>query len=184
VATKAVKCTGSELGSDGPRKTHESEDLPDERNVLEGRRSMKSASLLAISFCSFCLVACGDSAAEGGETGEDTLSIVGDYIDDFMTEHSITETQWSFAGSVFAIVEYDNDGMYIIAQNDEANEYFPGLWSRFDWTWDGEQLYYCQHVYDGMNIEDARASSADPNDLATGCGADGFSWSMLNPPTP
>jgi hypothetical protein len=140
---------------------------------------MKSASLLTISFCSFFLVACGDSGAEGGETGEDTLSIVGDYTDDFMTEHSITETQWSFAGSVFTIVEYDNDLMYLIAQNDEANMFNPGQWSRFDWTVDGEQLYYCQSVYDGATIEDARGGSSDPTDLAMGCG--GFPWSMLNP---
>lgn len=126
------------------------------------------------------LVACGDDGSDSGnETGEQGLEIVGEYIDDFMTEHSITEDEWSFSGSVFTIAEYDNDAMYILAQNGEANMYNPGLWSRFDWAWDGEQLYYCQIVYDGATIEDARAGSANATDLLAGC--NGFSWTKLNP---
>jgi hypothetical protein len=149
---------------------------------------MKSASCWLRSFtavlglCSILgLVACdGGEGSEAGETGDDqSLAIVGDYVDDFMTEHSITETAWSFAGASFAIAEYDNDEMWMVAQNDEANMFNPGQWSRFDWTFDGDQLYYCQSVYDGMTIDDAKNGGADSTDLAAGCGQ--FAWSMLNP---
>ena len=142
---------------------------------------LRSASAALIISCSLGLVACSDDGGSeaGDETGGEGLEIVGEYIDNFMTAHSISEDEWSFAGSVFAIAEYDNDAMYVVAQNGEANDFNPGLWSRFDWAWDGEQLYYCQSVYDGPTIEDARAGGADAGDLAMGCG--GFAWTMLNP---
>ncbi len=157
-------------------------------------RGLGSLTLVFSAFLTLGLAACsddetgdgtgdetGETGDETGETGEtgDGLEIVGDYVDDYTTEHSITEEQWSFAGSIFEIVEYDNEQMYVLAQNDEANMFNPGQWSRFDWTWDGDQLYYCQSVYDGMSIDDARNGSANPGDLEAGCGT--FPWSMLIP---
>lgn len=146
--------------------------------------SWRSQTATLISVLVLALVACtddGGSSEASEETGDDleTLEIVGDYVDDFMTEHSITESNWAFSGSIFAIAEFDNDAMYVIAQNGPDNMYNPDLWSRFDWAWDGEQLYYCQSVYDGPTVEDARAGGADASDLAMGCG--GFAWSMLTP---
>jgi hypothetical protein len=85
-----------------------------------------------------------------------------------------------FLGS-FAIAEYNNDEMWLVAQNAESNMYNPGLWSRFDWTWDTDNnLYYCQSVYDGPTIDDAKAGSANPDDLMMGCGGM-FPWTKLIP---
>lgn len=120
----------------------------------------------------------GDGGDDGEAAGDEGLEIAGDYVDDFMTEHSITDELWSFAGASFVIEDYDNQAMWVIAQNHESNMYSPGLWSRFDWTWADDQLYYCQTVFDGQTIEDAQAVSADPGDLAKGCS--GFSWSTLS----
>jgi hypothetical protein len=127
------------------------------------------------------LSAC-DSEAEGdteSETGDDqSLEIVGDYVDDFGGEHSISETEWTNFG-VFSIAEWDNEARFVLAQNHPDNEFNPELWSRFDWTWDGDQLFYCQSVFDGETIEDARSGGADADDLAAGCGM--FPWSTLTP---
>jgi hypothetical protein len=160
------------------------------RNVLEGRKIMKRASSslgtglnwFHAFTISLCLAACGDDGGEAddnAETGDEGLAIAGNYVDDFATDHSISEDEWSTGDFHFAIVEYDNDEMYVIAQNAETNMFNPGLWSRFDWTWDGDQLYYCQSVFDGAAIEDARADSGDASDLAMGC--QGFPWSLLTP---
>jgi len=145
---------------------------------------IKTRSILVLLLgLSFSLTACddgddGDEAAD--ETGDgDPIDILGSYVDDFGYSHTINETHWLSEGSTFTILEYDNAEMAIIAQNDPTNAAFPDLFSRFDWAWDGEDLYFCQSVFDGATIDDARNGGADPDDLAAGCG--GFPWSMLTP---
>lgn len=118
-----------------------------------------------------------DSETDTETGGEMALAIVGTYMDNFGDTHTISQTEWTNSAGSFAISQYSNDEMWLVAQNAETNMYDPGLWSRFDWTWDGEQLYYCQTIYNGATIEDALAGSADAGDLAAGCS--GFSWSQL-----
>jgi hypothetical protein len=135
------------------------------------------------------LAACTDDgssmeAETGSETDTETggdmaLAIVGTYMDEFGDTHTVSEIEWSNSAGSFAISQWDNDEMWLVAQNAETNMYNPGQWSRFDWTWDGEQLYYCQSVYDGLTIEDALAGSADASDLVMGCGM--FAWTRLTP---
>lgn len=118
------------------------------------------------------------SSETDSETGGDmSLAIVGTYTDDFGDTHMISETEWSNAAGSFSISQWSNEELWLVAQNAETNEYSPGLWSRFDWAWDGEQLYYCQSVFDGATIDAALAGSANADDLALGCG--GFPWSQL-----
>lgn len=154
------------------------------------------SALLALACC-LLLAACTDDdggdavdgetdtgATEDAETGTDTgdamsLAIAGSYTDDFGDAHTIGETSWDNGAGSFAISEYDNEAMFLIAQNASTNEFSPDLWSRFDWLFDGEQLYYCQSVYDGATPEDAIAGSADAGSLDMGCA--GFAWSMLTP---
>ena len=113
---------------------------------------------------------------ETGEPGE--LVIAGMYTDEWGDAHTITDESWTNAAGRFEIVEYDNEQMYALAQNAETNEYFPGLWSRFDWAWDGDTLYYCQSVFDGESIDVARAGAANAADLELGCG--GFAWTRMD----
>jgi hypothetical protein len=129
------------------------------------------------------LAACEESPSTDGETDSETgdgmaLAIVGSYADDFGDTHTISETEWTNSAGSFAISQWDNDEMWLVAQNAETNMYNPGNWSRFDWAWDAEQLYYCQSVFDGATIDDALAGGADGSDLAMGCG--GFPWSRLD----
>jgi hypothetical protein len=126
--------------------------------------------------------------ASDDSTGAGALDIAGEWFEEFAPgmgiTHTIDELRWDqlsdFGDAVFHIDSYDNDARYVVAQGDEANEFSPGLWSRFDWTWDGDALYYCTAVYDAATAEDALAAPAsEPTDLAMGCG--GFPWSLLMP---
>ena len=115
-----------------------------------------------------------------GSGGDEPLEIAGSYTDDWEFAHQITDDSWTMMGSVFHITQYSNDNDYLITQNDSDNEYSPDLWSRFDWTYEGNgDLFYCQIVFDAQSEPAALTSTgADRSDLDTGCG--GFGWSRLN----
>ena len=138
--------------------------------------------------CALFVIACGDDS-DSTETmaGEETmaLAIVGEYEDDYMTAHIITNETWTqtYPGgmpSIFHIRSVNQDALYLIAENDETNEYNPSLWSRMDWTYNNDELWYCQVTFDAESAELAEASEApdasDPS--ASGCGD--FPWSKLN----
>ncbi|NOZ01038.1 MAG: hypothetical protein GXP54_04015 [Deltaproteobacteria bacterium] len=114
------------------------------------------------------------------------LAIAGSWVDDFGGTHLITNDTWTMGASmsgVFHITSYDNDSHYIIAHNDDANQFSPGLYSRFDWTFFDQVLYFCQSSFDAKTEDQALATAAaDPTDpTAGGCG--GFPWSKLTPAT-
>jgi hypothetical protein len=110
-------------------------------------------------------------------------AIVGSYADSWGGVHKVDPYRWIMgsgaSASVYVFTQFDNDAMYAIAQNDDANEYSPGLWSRFDWTEYEGNLYYCSTAYDAASEQDAldtpRADDTDPT--SGGCGS--FAWSQL-----
>ena len=119
-----------------------------------------------------------DTGADAGTTND----ILGVWVDGFGGSHWITEDRWQSGwgpGALrFAALEWDTDAMWLVAQNDSDNAFNPDLFSRFEWTFDGEQLYYCQSVFDGASADEARdAERADAADLDAGCS--GFGWSSL-----
>lgn len=133
-----------------------------------------------------------DGTASDGSTAGTTeaaaLEITGEWLEEFAPgmgiTHVIDETRWDqlsdFGDAIFHVASYDNEARFVVAQADGANEFNPGEWSRFDWTWDGDALYYCTAVYDAGSAEDALgAPASEPGDLESGCG--GFPWSMLVP---
>jgi hypothetical protein len=118
-----------------------------------------------------------------GDTGTPTgLAIAGTYTDEFGTEHVVDDVSWTqtFPGSsptTWTITSYDNDGMFVIAQNSPDDPYNPDLWSRFDWTGD---VHYCQAAFGAATEADALATPRpDDADLEAGCG--GFPWTDLTP---
>ena len=115
-----------------------------------------------------------------GEQGP--LEIIGVYSDGYSI-HTITDAGWEMdfgSGlSLFHVLSYDNISDTLVAHNDTANTFNPGLYSRFDWLYSGGALYYCQSAYAAASEQEALAASADAGDLAAGCG--GFSWSLLTP---
>lgn len=137
------------------------------------------------------MMACGDKEGDDSATddsatddsADDTatgLAIVGAYTDSWGGTHDITDATWIMGSASFHIAQYDNAEMWVVAQNDAANEYNPSLWSRMDWTWSGADLYFCQSAFDAADEAAALAATpADASDLAAGCG--GFGWSQLIP---
>lgn len=133
------------------------------------------------------LAACADGGDGVTDANEDpvTIAIAGTWNDNFGTTHIIDATSWSQANtygeSTFAILDFDNERGWAVAQNGSDNGFNPDLYSRFEWVEVGPQIYFCQVLFDGATQEDAeKAGPADASDPATdGCG--GYSWSELNP---
>ncbi len=127
-------------------------------------------------------VAC-DNEGENSELA--VLEIIGSYTDGFGGTHDITEATWTQGGfgdpSVFHIETFENGSDYLIAENDAANAFSAGLWSRFDWTIVDGATWFCQTTFDAADAEAAMAvPAADSTDLeGEGCG--GFAWSELTP---
>ena len=111
--------------------------------------------------------------------------ILGDYVDPFMTSHTLTETTWTmdYLGdvSLFHFLEINDEEDFLIARNDDNNAYFAGLYSRFDWTTFEETLWFCQTRYDAETeaaaLETQAADRSAPN--VSGCGD--YPWSQLTP---
>ncbi len=111
------------------------------------------------------------------ETVED-IDIAGTYTDNFGGSQIVSNERWISGDYEFALSEFDNEAAFALAQNDADNEFSPDLFSRFDWSMNTVgNVVYCQSVFDGATLEDARAGFADSNDLDAGCG--GFGWSVL-----
>lgn len=132
------------------------------------------------------------------------IALIGSYEDDFGGSHTISASLWQMGTSSFHLLEFSNGQRWAVAQNDCANAYFPGLYSRFDWMMlpggeggaagaagaagaggagageESGRTYYCQTGYDVESAEAARElEAADTADLAEGC--NGFPWSLLSP---
>ena len=123
---------------------------------------------------------------EDTDTGmPESLEIAGSWTDDFGSEHEIDEVTWTqtypgYPPYLFHVASWDNAGGWLVAQNDSANGYSADLWSRFDWTWQGTDLYFCQSAFDAASEAAAEAApAADAGDLGAGCG--GFPWTGLLP---
>lgn len=119
----------------------------------------------------------GLGAGGGGGAAGEEIEIAGSYDDSYGGEVVITTTGIESIG-VYQFSLVDNEGNFAIARNDEANTYNPCMWSRFDWTTDGGDLYYCQSAFDAADEQTAaNVPAGDAENLETGCG--GFEWSKL-----
>lgn len=146
----------------------------------------------AILFSVLALTACddgtdpADSPDGGGGAGGGGFPLAGSWVDTFGTTHTITEDAWvqTFMGadSTFAFVDINTEQRQILAQNDAANMFNPGLYSRFDWVVDGEDVFVCQAAFDKATAQDAAAvaPSDDSDPLNGGCGGM-FPWTQLLP---
>lgn len=138
-------------------------------------------SVLLLALVGAALLAgCGSS-----NNSPELLEIAGTYTDEFGGHHTITQTTWDSSDAtftfIFHILEFDNDLNFLVALNDSANSFNPGLYSRFMWTYANGNLYYCQDVFDATSETAARyAPFSDAGNLTTGCG--GFAWTNLTPP--
>ena len=123
---------------------------------------------------------CGGEFA-WSQLSDDYLEWQGSWTDEWKQAYAVASDSVSVGTSTFAVAQYDSSADFLVAQNGSANEYNPDLWSRFDWTYVGNDLYVCQSAYDAADEQSAvDAPAADASDPAnSGCGGD-FAWSKLN----
>lgn len=130
-----------------------------------------------------------DTALPDAGPGEpEPIDIIGAYLDAFDTPHRIDAAGWSQGpaetASLTRFTAVDNTTRTAIGQNDAAHPFAPDAWSRFDYSFTVDQLWYCQSAFDAPDEATARATPApDDADPATG-GCGGFAWSALTPATP
>ncbi|MBN2802372.1 MAG: hypothetical protein JXR91_04685, partial [Deltaproteobacteria bacterium] len=120
-----------------------------------------------------------DSETES-DTNIDEPEIAGTYTDAYGGTHTVTDESWTadftgYSSTVdFTIVNNSDD--YAVGLNDGGT-----TWSRYDWTMDGNDLYYCQIAYDAATEEDAEANDSADRSALESDGCDGFAWSLLTP---
>jgi hypothetical protein len=133
------------------------------------------------------LAACGGGGGGDGESGSTTmmemapLEIIGVYDDNISGIHTIEEDRWiqSFDPNVYTyfINYYDNDLEFMVARL--ANDTM--TYSKLEWVYVGEQLYYCESVRQQVSAVAAETGGeADRSAPATG-GCVGMPWVPLTP---
>ena len=105
------------------------------------------------------------------------IDVMGSYVDNLGNNHVISSFLWTSGESISAISTSSNEEGWAVAKNDSGNTYNPDLWSKFEWYYTTESVYYCQSSIDSADAETAQAVMADRTDLETGCV--GFSWNTL-----
>lgn len=136
--------------------------------------------LLCVVPILLALVTCANAQASGcAEKPTVAPDISGNSVDDYGGLQAVSDTFWYSGGLVFETCSVDNAGQSLIAYNNPRDTSNPGKFSRFEWTKNGNKLWYCQVVFDAPTEQAAQsAPAADPTHPATGgCGS--FSWSEL-----
>lgn len=132
------------------------------------------------------LVACkadGGAQDDGSTTTGDVdepLEIIGLWVDDISADHDIDEDRWvqSFDPDVYTyfILYFDNTTREVMTRTPNDQTY-----SRFEWEWVDEQLYYCASATGHATaVEAEMVARADASDPATG-GCVGAPWHTLDP---
>lgn len=105
--------------------------------------------------------------------------ISGTYVDDFGGLQAISASFWVSGPLVFEICSVDNAMHRLVALNNARNSYNPAKFSAFDWTVQGNKLWYCQVAFDAATENAAAATPpADPQQPGMkGCGQ--YAWSTL-----
>jgi hypothetical protein len=123
---------------------------------------------------------CGAGDGPWSQLVRERPPVIGEFDDDFMTHQVITPNLWNDGFGKYHIIEVDSAQHFLLARNDAANLFSPGLYSRFDWALSGGGLYYCQSAFSEATPDAARAVAApDGSDPANGgCGGI-FPWTGL-----
>lgn len=114
------------------------------------------------------------SDAGAQEASPPPALLVGDFVDDYGSTHTISTESWIHGSAEYRVVSWDAEAQHAIAQNAERNPTERGLWSRFDWVLlDASSEYpwaYCQIVYDAEDEQRARdAAPANREEPRNGC---------------
>lgn len=121
----------------------------------------------------------------------DAISIAGSWEDSYATKITISqyfyvETYFSGTPSLVYISQFSEDDDYLVGLNDGPGSYYPGMYSRIDWTTDADGgLHLCTSHYEAPDEATALIPAATTDHTlydTTGC--NGFPFSSLAPPPP
>ena len=117
--------------------------------------------------------------------------VLGTFQDDYGERYDITKHYWAQLPHGKLLIErLDLEHGFLIAQNDSANAYDPGKWSRIDWVklegmapW---EWAFCLSAYDAPTADSALATRIAQRDRPrTGCNGHPFTrLKRSSPPTP
>ena len=129
----------------------------------------------------------GCNGDDWGELEEATyvFAPAGIYTDSAGTDVQITSDDWIETGSAgtytYEMRIYGITDPYAVMQNGAANPSYPNLYSRWDVTWTGPDLWVCHTVENGADQAAAElATEADDTSPSTG-GCVGGPWRALTP---
>lgn len=107
--------------------------------------------------------------------------LLGEFEDDYGSRYTITADAWTHHGAgTYQARKWVPRGEYLVAQNDSANRYAPGRWTRIDWIrLEGMPPYswaFCLSAYEAATAADAEAVTvANRETPRTGCSGHPFS---------
>ena len=109
--------------------------------------------------------------------------VIGDYVDDYNTNHTLTSKEWRHGSRArYHIVKWNDTAQYFIARNDSSNPGDAGLWSRVDWVrLDGMAPWtwaYCMSAFKAPTADSAESTrGANRSTPRTGCS--GFPFTRM-----
>ena len=115
--------------------------------------------------------------------GNAQTMLLGKFTDDYGSTHIVSDTLWSHGSQLhYRIVKWNEEGQYLIAQNDAANPSDGTLWTRIDWMPLPEMAPYewgfCLSAYKAATAAEAEATLvANRATPRTGC--NGFPFTRM-----
>jgi hypothetical protein len=145
------------------------------------RRGLGSIAIALLAACKGGGEGSDEDAGSTTSMEMEPLEIIGLWDDNISGEHTIEEDRWiqAFDPNVYTyfISYYDNDLEFMVARL--ANDTM--TYSRLEWAYVGEQLYYCESVkLEVSAIAAETGGEADRTSPATG-GCVGMPWVPLTP---
>lgn len=137
--------------------------------------------LLLVSF--YAVTGCASQRKPATEAlrGAAQSALVGEFVDDYGINYSITEKEWhQHPEARYRIVRWRPGKQYLIAQNDTENPSDAGLWTRIDWMKLSDMPPYewafCLSAYASPTAAAAEETTLANRDMPrTGCNGHPFS---------
>jgi hypothetical protein len=162
---------------------------------LGGRQLTRSIRLnqgvpIRTALCPVILLLAACSAqpsAAAPRAGQPPRQLLGRFQDDYGNHFRISDTEWvQPPHGRFHIVLGRPEEKYLVAQNDSANSYGPGKWTRIDWmAFEGMAPYtwgFCLTGYEAATAQ-AAAATAPPVRETPRTGCNGYPFSRMRADT-
>src|SRR6478609_5106634 len=151
------------------------------RHPLSQRERGQGGEVCAILLA--ILLACTPSTPAPVAVVAPPAFVVGSFQDDYQNQFEISSSEWlQMPHGRLHVTKWVPERRYLIAQNDSANRYAPGLWTRIDWVkLDGMHPWewaFCLSAYEAPTADSAEATHVvDPETPRTGC--NGYPYSRM-----